>query len=217
MAAAASRRRCNRDRAGLVDIWLRHVRDVHDKHLALVDELPPERQHDRLCELNVLEQVANVCHTFVVQDAWQRGQPLTVHGWIYGLHDGLLRDLGVTVHRREDVLTTTTWRSRHCPSERVVSSPLAQRAAAPSATYLKLVATAVLWGATWIAGRVAVSEAAPLAVASWRFLLAALLLGACWSCSEGWPRWSRSDWLTLTALGASGIFLYNVCFLYGMQ
>jgi carbonic anhydrase len=75
----------NRDRAGLVDIWLRHVRDVHDKHLALVDALPPERQHDRLCELNVLEQVANVCQTFVVQDAWQRGQPLTVHGWIYGL------------------------------------------------------------------------------------------------------------------------------------
>ena len=96
----------NRDRAGLVDIWLRHVRDVHDKHLALVDELPPERQHDRLCELNVLEQVANVCHTFVVQDAWQRGQPLTVHGWIYGLHDGLLRDLGVTVHCSDDVLTS---------------------------------------------------------------------------------------------------------------
>ncbi|HAY26493.1 MAG TPA: carbonate dehydratase [Candidatus Accumulibacter phosphatis] len=96
----------NRDRAGLVDIWLRHVRDVHDKHLALVDKLPPARRHDRLCELNVLEQVANVCQTFVVQDAWQRGQPLTVHGWIYGLHDGLLRDLGVTVHRSEDVLTS---------------------------------------------------------------------------------------------------------------
>ncbi|MCM8610639.1 carbonate dehydratase [Accumulibacter sp.] len=95
-----------RDRSGLVDIWLRHVRDVHDKHLALVDELPPERRHDRLCELNVLEQVANVCQTFVVQDAWQRGQPLTVHGWIYGLHDGLLRDLGVTVHRPEDVLAS---------------------------------------------------------------------------------------------------------------
>jgi drug/metabolite transporter (DMT)-like permease len=97
-----------------------------------------------------------------------------------------------------------------------VSSP-AQRAAAPSATYLRLVATAVLWGATWIAGRVAVSEAAPLAVASWRFLLAALLLGALVVQREGWPRWSRSDWLTLTALGASGIFLYNVCFLYGLQ
>jgi len=94
----------NRDRAGLVDIWLRHVRDVHDKHLALVDTLPPEQQHDRLCELNVLEQVANVCQTFVIQDAWQRGQPLTVHGWIYGLRDGLMRDLGFTVHRREDLL-----------------------------------------------------------------------------------------------------------------
>lgn len=94
----------NRDRAGLVDIWLRHVRDVHDKHLALVDTLPPERQHDRLCELNVLEQVTNVCQTFVIQDAWQRGQPVTVHGWIYGLRDGLMRDLGFTVHRREDLL-----------------------------------------------------------------------------------------------------------------
>ncbi|KFB67588.1 carbonate dehydratase [Candidatus Accumulibacter vicinus] len=94
----------NRDRAGLVDIWLRHVRDVHDKHLALVDTLPPERQHDRLCELNVLEQVTNVCQTFVIQDAWQRGQPVTVHGWIYGLRDGLMRDLGFTVHRHEDLL-----------------------------------------------------------------------------------------------------------------
>ena len=94
----------NRDRTGLVDIWLRHVRDVHDKHLALVDTLPPERQHDRLCELNVLEQVANVCQTFVIQDAWQRGQPVTVHGWIYGLRDGLMRDLGFTVHRHEDLL-----------------------------------------------------------------------------------------------------------------
>ena len=94
----------NRDRAGLVDIWLRHVRDVHEKHLALVDALPREKQHDRLCELNVLEQVANVCQTFVIQDAWQRGQPITVHGWIYGLKDGLLRDLGYTVYRSEDIL-----------------------------------------------------------------------------------------------------------------
>ncbi len=93
----------NRDRAGLVDIWLRHVRDVHEKHLTLVDALPPEKRHDRLCELNVLEQVANVCQTFVVQDAWERGQSLTVHGWIYGLKDGLMRDLGFTVHRRDDL------------------------------------------------------------------------------------------------------------------
>ncbi len=61
---------------GLVDIWLRHVRDVHDKHLARVDSCRPSSDMTRLCELNVLEQVANVCQTFVVQDAWQRGQPL---------------------------------------------------------------------------------------------------------------------------------------------
>lgn len=88
--------------------------------------------------------------------------------------------------------------------------------AASLATYLKLVATALLWGATWIAGRVAVSEASPLAIASWRFLLAALVLGSLLVIREGWPRWSFNDWLLLTALGASGIFLYNVCFLYGM-
>ncbi|NVN88919.1 MAG: carbonate dehydratase, partial [Rhodopseudomonas sp.] len=92
-----------RDRIGLSDIWLRHVQDVHIKHLARVDALEPEVRADRLCELNVLEQVLNVCHTVVVQDAWQRGQPLTVHGWIYGLKDGLMRDLGFTVHGPQDV------------------------------------------------------------------------------------------------------------------
>ena len=92
-----------KERVGLVDIWLRHVQDVHAKHLPNVDRLPPERRHDRLCELNVLEQVVNVCQTFVVQDAWQRGQPLTVHGWIYGLKDGLMHDLGMTVHCPEDL------------------------------------------------------------------------------------------------------------------
>jgi carbonic anhydrase len=83
-------------RVGLVDIWLRHVRDVREKHLAAIEALPDEQRHDRLCELNVLEQVANVCQTYVVQDAWARGQSLTVHGWIYGLKDGLMRDLGLT-------------------------------------------------------------------------------------------------------------------------
>lgn len=90
-------------RVGLVDIWLRHVRDVREKHLAAIESLPHEVRHDRLCELNVLEQVANVCQTYVVQDAWTRGQPLTVHGWIYGLKDGLMTDLGFTVHRAEDL------------------------------------------------------------------------------------------------------------------
>lgn len=90
-------------------------------------------------------------------------------------------------------------------------------AQATPAIYGKLVATALLWGATWIAGRIAVSEAAPLAVASWRFLIAALALGALLLAHEGWPRWSRRDWLILAALGASGIFLYNLCFLYGLK
>ncbi|MCL2635321.1 MAG: carbonate dehydratase [Betaproteobacteria bacterium] len=87
----------NRDRVGIVDLWLRHVHDVHNMHVATVNNLPPEKRHDRLCELNVLEQVVNVCHTPIVQDAWQRGQQLTVHGWIYGLKDGRMHNLGITV------------------------------------------------------------------------------------------------------------------------
>jgi carbonic anhydrase len=86
------------DRLGLVDNWLRHVQDVRWKHQAELDNLPTEEQrHDRLCELNVVEQVVNVSQTTVVRDAWARGQELSVHGWIYDLHDGLLRDLGVSV------------------------------------------------------------------------------------------------------------------------
>jgi len=90
-------------RVGLADLWLRHVQDVHTRHLARVDELPAERRHDRLCELNVLEQVQNVARTVCVQDAWQRGQDLTIHGWIYGLKDGLLRDLGLTLNSPDHV------------------------------------------------------------------------------------------------------------------
>ena len=83
---------------GLIDNWLRHVQDVRAAHRDLVDALhDPEARVNRLCELNVLEQALNVCETTVVQDAWARGQPLSVHGWIYGLRDGLLRDLGFTV------------------------------------------------------------------------------------------------------------------------
>jgi len=79
------------------------VQDVHVKHQARVDGLPEDRRHDRLCELNVLEQVQNVSRTIVVQDAWQRGQNLTIHGWIYGLKDGLLRDLGLTLSAPEHI------------------------------------------------------------------------------------------------------------------
>ena len=87
----------NQQRIGLADLWLRHVQDVHNRHQTEVDALPQDRRLDRLCELNVLEQVSNVARSIVVQDAWQRGQKLTIHGWIYGLRDGLLRDLGLTL------------------------------------------------------------------------------------------------------------------------
>jgi carbonic anhydrase len=84
------------DRLGLVDNWLRHVQDVRAKHGGQLEALATQQaRHDRLCELNVVEQVANVSQTTVVRDAWARGQPLTVNGWIYDLHDGLLRDLDV--------------------------------------------------------------------------------------------------------------------------
>jgi carbonic anhydrase len=82
------------DRVGLADNWLRHVQDVRGKHDDCLCRLPDETARStRLCEFNVIEQVANVCHTSIVRDAWERGQPLTVHGWIYGLSDGLLRNL----------------------------------------------------------------------------------------------------------------------------
>jgi carbonic anhydrase len=83
-------------RHGLIDNWLRHVQDVVQTHAAELEALAPERRLDRLCELNVVEQVANVAQTTIVQDAWARGQPVTVHGLVYGLEDGLLRDLGVS-------------------------------------------------------------------------------------------------------------------------
>lgn len=86
------------DRLGLSDNWLRHVQDVRQKHEKLLAKTGNDsRASDLLCELNIIEQVANVCDTTIARDAWERGQELTVHGWIYGLHDGLLRDLNVTV------------------------------------------------------------------------------------------------------------------------
>jgi carbonic anhydrase len=78
---------------GLIDNWLRHVQDVRRKHAAELDALSGSAREDRLCELTVLEQAANVCETTVVQDAWGRGQSLAIHAWIYRLDDGLLRDL----------------------------------------------------------------------------------------------------------------------------
>ena len=90
------------DRIGLADNWLRHVQDVAEKHRACVHAAGGEQTRTNvLCELNVIEQVAHVCQTTIARDAWERGQPLTVHGWIYGLRDGLLRRLGLSVSSAE--------------------------------------------------------------------------------------------------------------------
>ena len=93
----------NKRRIGLSDNWLRHVQDVHHKHGAYLATVVNQHKQDRLCELNVIEQVVNVCQTTTVQDAWDRGQPLTVHSWVYGLADGLLRDLGMTVSNTDEL------------------------------------------------------------------------------------------------------------------
>lgn len=84
-------------RVGLADNWIRHVQDVRNRHQAWLDTVPAERRVNALCELNVIEQARNVCQTTVVQDAWARGQELVVHGWFYGLNNGLLLDLKMTV------------------------------------------------------------------------------------------------------------------------
>ncbi len=90
-------------RVGLADNWIRHVVDVAHKHAGVLDAIVGDDdrhhglRHDRLCELNVLEQVSNVCETTIVRDAWARAQPLTVHGWVYTLRDGRVHDLGLDV------------------------------------------------------------------------------------------------------------------------
>jgi carbonic anhydrase len=96
-----------RARIGLSDNWLRHVQDVHEKHAGALQACPSEAlASDRLCELNVIEQVANVCQTTIARDAWERGQELHVHGWIYGIKDGLIRDLGMTISDFREAVST---------------------------------------------------------------------------------------------------------------
>jgi carbonic anhydrase len=91
-------------RIGLADNWIRHVQDVRNRHQPWLDSVDPARRVDALCELNVVEQALNVCQTTIVQDAWHRGQEVVVHGWVYGLHNGLLEDLSMTVAGSDDVL-----------------------------------------------------------------------------------------------------------------
>lgn len=89
---------------GLIDNWLRHLKDIYQKHEASLSALTDETQRfNRFCELNVIEQVYNVCHTTIVQGAWRRDQTLAVHGWIYSVGDGLLRDLSVTVTSADEI------------------------------------------------------------------------------------------------------------------
>ncbi|MDM7951028.1 carbonate dehydratase [Hydrogenophaga sp.] len=110
----------NNTRVGLADNWLRHIKDVRDRHAGLLAELAERHRLDALCELNVIEQVMNVAHTTVVQDAWARGQPLTLHGWVYGLSDGLLQDLHMVI-RGEDVLAETHARAVAAVAQRTRS------------------------------------------------------------------------------------------------
>lgn len=95
---------CGTKQFGLIDNWLRHIKDIYVRHKRELDSInDPKARGDRLCELNVVEQVKNVCHTTIVQDAWATGQPISVHGLIYGLQDGLLRDLAVRVTNPENL------------------------------------------------------------------------------------------------------------------
>ena len=89
-------------RIGLADNWIRHVQDVRNRHQAWLDSVEESRRVNALCELNVVEQALNACQTTMVQDVWQRGQELVVHGWVYGLHNGLLEDLHMTVSSAEE-------------------------------------------------------------------------------------------------------------------
>lgn len=92
-------------RVGLADNWLRHVGDVAQKHAALLEQVETDSlRHARLCELNVIEQVSNVCQTTMLQDAWARGQKVSVHGWVYSLFDGRVRQLGIDVDSADELV-----------------------------------------------------------------------------------------------------------------
>ncbi|NVO06556.1 MAG: carbonate dehydratase [Rhodoferax sp.] len=89
-------------RLGLVDNWLGHIHAVHKKHAGLLLKMPDTRKPDAMCELNVAEQFSHVCQTHIVRDAWARGQQISVHGWVYGIEDGLLRKMGLTASSTDE-------------------------------------------------------------------------------------------------------------------
>jgi len=108
-------------RIGLADNWIRHVQDVRNRHQAWLDTVDESQRVNALCELNVVEQALNACQTTVVQDAWQCHQELVIHGWVYGLHNGLLQDLHMTVTSAEETVPAyekaiASVRARYIPS-----------------------------------------------------------------------------------------------------
>ena len=116
-------------RVGIADNWIRYVQDVRNQHEEWLETVDAAQRVDALCELNVIEQARNLCHTTMVQDAWNRGQELVVHGWFYGLHNGLLEDLKMTVSRPEQVRDAyqgalAALRARRTPSAASGDSPV---------------------------------------------------------------------------------------------
>jgi carbonic anhydrase len=108
-------------RIGLADNWIRHVQDVRNRHQAWLETIDESQRVNALCELNVVEQALNACQTTIVQDAWHRNQELVIHGWVYGLHNGLLQDLHMTVTSAEETVPAyekaiASVRSRYIPS-----------------------------------------------------------------------------------------------------
>ncbi len=115
-------------RVGLADNWLRHVHDVRLRHRKRLDHLPPQEQENILCEMNVIEQVGNVALSTVIQDAWARGQAIAVHGWVYGLRDGLLKDLAVTMESADQVVSVFAAALKRYPRVAVPAGPAAEAA-----------------------------------------------------------------------------------------
>jgi carbonic anhydrase len=93
----------NGDRIGLADNWIRHIQDVRDRHRGMLENIAPEKRADTLVDLNVIEQVVNLCVSTVMVDAWAKNQNVTIHGWAFGVHDGLLQDLGMTVNSTDSI------------------------------------------------------------------------------------------------------------------
>ena len=112
-------------RIGLADNWLRHLQDVRMRHRKRIDHLPLAEQENILCEMNVIEQVGNVALSTVMQDAWARGQSVTLHGWVYGLGDGLLKDLDVTMKQPQEVVSIFANAFKRYPRAPIAEFPAA--------------------------------------------------------------------------------------------